>query len=98
MRSDVVKKAVKVPREFARFALAFQCELRKGVNDERVQIASALRHLDPNSRRIVKEFLTGVLSRNLDDKELQALWGATDGDYYIVPIRRFLTMIRDQVR
>jgi hypothetical protein len=94
---------VKAPSEFYELARAFHQDSRIDVKDEQEWITSALRHLGPSGKRVVKHFLTDLLSQNPDEAELQKLWNSAGSDYYIVGkdgndgVRHFLTMIRDQI-
>ncbi len=103
MMIDLTENEVNTPAEFYRLAEAFHQDSRIGVKDEHEWIASALRHLDPPGRCVVKQFLTDLLRQSPDETELQKLWNSAGSDYYIVGrdgndgVRHFLTMIRDQI-
>ncbi len=98
-----VMENLRVPPEFNRLALAFRFESPEGLKDQRDWIASILRHLDSRSRHVVRQFLADLLSKDIDEKELQKLWNSTGSGYYIVGkggndgVRCLLTMIRDQI-
>lgn len=94
---------VKAPPEFFRLTQAFQFESPTDTNDVHKWIASALRYLNPNGRRVVKKFLSDLLSADPNETELQELWNSAHSGYYIVGkdgnegVRSILTMIRDQI-
>jgi hypothetical protein len=89
-----------VPAEFRILAAGFY----QGSADEHPTIeewiASALRFLDAEQKKIVKRFLSDLLDNNLDDSALQKIWNSTDSDYYITAdngLRSFFTAIRDMI-
>lgn len=94
---------VKAPPEFCHLVRSFYQGSRTEVNDEREWIAMALGMTDAHSKSIVKQFLTDLLARKPDEKELQELWNSAGSSYYIVgrhgheAMMSFLTMIRDQI-
>lgn len=98
-----MEKAVKAPPEFVQLAQVFQSVSPKEVEDEHAWIAAALQHLNARSKRVVKQFLTDLLSQNPDEEELQELWKSTDGGYYIAGkhgnngVRHVLTLISDEI-
>jgi hypothetical protein len=88
-----------MPDEFLRLAQAFHQDSRIGVADEKEWIAARLNSLDSAQRRLVKTFLTELLTDCRDDAKLQQLWNETDSDFYIGRgARYFLTLIRDSIQ
>jgi hypothetical protein len=89
-----------VPPEFMRFAEGFY----QGSADQHATleqwIACALARLNVAQKSVLKQFLSDLLAKNVDEAQLQKIWDSTTADYYMMGangIRSFFLTVRDMI-
>lgn len=114
-----MKRKLKAPPEFRELVHSFFPESLEfatednydpsedpyGLELQKRWIASTLRRLSSQKKRVVKEFLNRLFAWNPrpSEEELQQLWHSSGSHYFITgkrgheAMRVFLTMIRDQI-
>lgn len=85
---------MEVPNEFRRLVVAFWQGSRREYDAHSDWVKARVQSVDLADRLVAKKFLDELLATASED-ELQLAWQSGDPDYWVQPMRPFLTELRD---
>jgi hypothetical protein len=89
-----------IPDEFRALARSFYQGSDSGFASIEEWVASAIASLVPQQKKVVRVFLSELLSGKHSDVELERMWDNSGTDYYITGhggVRLFLTKIHERL-
>ena len=86
-----------MPREFKCFCSRFHQDAF--VINPRVEdaIEAALKPFNGRQRKVLEEFISGLMSSDISDTELNDLWSGSGADFYLRGARRFFSEVLNQL-
>jgi hypothetical protein len=89
---------MQIPEAFRYLATCFYSRGTQHLTAEEWVRSTVRSSLSGEQRKIVKEFLDGLLNSSVTDDDLQRMWQSLDSDYWFdsgSSVRAFFQMIRD---
>ena len=81
------------PREFHNFCSRFHQDAF--LVSERIEdaIEAALKQFDDRQRKVLEEFISGLMTSEVSDAELSRLFSSSGADFYLRGARRFFSQV-----